>query len=1182
MQTLYVKLLEEQRGWVTLRFQGDLPPAYRNRESSPLSLEGIQSLQRQARRDYYLGRPMLQRIGQQLFDWLDGIGWLRAAITECQDETLVLAIDTPHNLAYLPWEALYDQGNFLVERVNPTVIPMRWLGKPITFPEPEQRPLRVLFMATSPESVEPVLDFEHEESEILKATQNTAVDLRVEESGCIQDLSNLWNRYASPFDIFHITGHADIQTTSPYQPYFITETETGDRHHATLDEFTRIFKNRQPRLVFLSGCRTAQSSLNPEDKEKAIPSLAEGLVQQGTPAVLGWARPVTETTATIAAAHFYCKLANGFQIPEALSSVYQSLIQQGIDNWHLLRLYGRAGAVESLVNPMGDFPWIPPPEPAYQFLDPITQTVRVATREEFVGRRKLLQECLRALRNPQYLGVLLWGMGGVGKSTVTARLLERLVGYDCIFVYRGLDEEKLLAQLEDQCLKPEGRKILFDKDLSLKQRLISFFQSGLNTSEQRFVFVLDDFEANLEVRSDGTYRIRADEEKNALSVLVALLEAISQGIVKYRILHRIIITSRYDFLLLPGLDARLLRKQIGALQGADLQKKCKRLTCLNPKFGVDLAQPDSPTSQFYAQLKVRAILIADGNPRLLEWLDRALQATDLDHEKILAALEHKTLPESMTQEVVRFRQDVLLMEVLKQQSPDLRSMLWLGLLYQQPVPQAALEAICQDIPYLQLHIGRAASLGVLEVDFPQGDPVGGPSRSAPLQGNQGCFVRVSRILEEPLQNIGQPDGLPLPDYSEDLYQQAAQTLYQLWCQGSRSSTEEQQREIHRLALLGKQQNIAAEMAIALTEKYLGRSRFREATKLAHDTLSLGNDYRIQRRLAEAKTYLGDFDGALKGYEQALLSCPSTDSGERARILHYKALVLRDHGAAIDEALNLLREALEIEESNGYQQNRASTLHEMAGIYIQQGKLEEASTLYQQVLELHELNQDDWGKAATLHQVATIAARKGNYDEALSKLEESLRIKERIGDNRGKTATLNQIAGVYVLQGKLDEALSLFQQSLNLKEQIGDLKGQASTLNDIAGVYARQDRLQDAYQVYMQALQISERIGLPEEKASTLHNLALHVYVPQHNYEQAANLYRQALEIEEQVQNAYAKAKTMWRLAELPIHSRAELVTMLNNLNFSLEILQRMGSPEAKEIERVILGLKEKIDSYGID
>jgi hypothetical protein len=57
--------------------------------------------------------------------------------------------------------------------------------------EAENRALQVLFMATSPLNISPVLDFEAEEARILEATARQPLALTVQESGCLSELGYL-------------------------------------------------------------------------------------------------------------------------------------------------------------------------------------------------------------------------------------------------------------------------------------------------------------------------------------------------------------------------------------------------------------------------------------------------------------------------------------------------------------------------------------------------------------------------------------------------------------------------------------------------------------------------------------------------------------------------------------------------------------------------------------------------------------------------------------------------------------------------------------------------------------------------------------------------------------------------------------------------------------------------------
>ena len=1053
---------------------------------------------------------------------------------------------------------LHDDQDFLIKRVNPVVLPLRWIERETAGFSVEARQLRVLFMATDPEDVEPKLEFEQEEAKILADTRDFAVDLRVEESGCVSELGKVWSRYFNHFDVFHLTGHASIKDEAPYTPYFITETEIGDRHETTAAELAEVFRFRFPKLVFLSGCRTGQAP----DKG-AVPSMAEALIAQGARAVLSWGRSVEDRTATAAAAHLYGKLAAGYQLAEALASTYQQLFKQNVRDWHLLRLYVQGECPGALVEVLGD---VPPsaPEPAYeQFLDPDTQLVRVAKPSEFVGRRRTLQRCLKAIRTS--LGVLIHGLGGVGKSTVTARLLERMVGYHRLVNFRQLDEDKLLKTLAEQCTSERGHEILNGK-LPLMQRLTKFFTEGLNTKEQRFAFVLDDFEANLDLRN-GVYVL----QPQVVDVLLALLKAIQNS----QLPHKVIITCRYNFTL-SEVNHRLYREPLGALGGADLIKKYNRLNSFNGSW------------QFQPDLPERAKKAADGNPRLLEWLDKILQNSPKSPS---AERGVEMILQKMADKEKEFREDILAEELLKQQTPALRQMLGKLLVYELPVPQAAISPICEDISSWESHIQRAEILGLLEVT---------------LTNNTERLYRVPQILS-PLLDPENPKG-------EELYKQAAQILYRLWWE-TKTAMEAQSLEIHRLALLGNDGEIAGKIASSLAGYLRNKSRFREAIHLCKSTLEITKNHSVLKEIAYCEHQMGEVDQALNYYQQALNLCPAEDEQELASIYHCLGMLKANKGE-VDEAIALFNQSLKIKERIGYVQGKGATLHELGRIYANKGDVDEAIALFHQSLEITERIRDVQGKAATLHQLGILYANKGEVDQSIALYNLSLEITERIrdvqgkaatlhclgilyankgevdqafalynlsleitqrtGDVQGKAATLHCLGILYANKGEVDQAFALYNLSLEITQRTGDVQGKAATLHQLGILYANKGEVDEAIAFYNQSLQIKERTADAQGKAATLHQLGV-LYAKQREVDEAIALFNQSLEINERIRDVKGQAMTLWWLGGLA-EQQGEYTKAISYLQPALEILQRLKSPDAESVSASLARVQQKVES----
>ena len=199
-----------------------------------------------------------------------------------------MRIAAGQRLRHLPWELVVRDGLYLAVSESAPLLPVRAASSIATLGAAvgqHNRPLRVLFMATSPEGVEPVLSYEAEEAGILEATADTGTELVVEESGTLEGLRFTAESYGPGyFDVLHVSGHATIDEG---QPKFLVENELGGLVLATAEQIARAIDGQWPRLVFVSGCLTGGAS-----DRGTIPSMSESLVQAGAPAVLGWALPV--------------------------------------------------------------------------------------------------------------------------------------------------------------------------------------------------------------------------------------------------------------------------------------------------------------------------------------------------------------------------------------------------------------------------------------------------------------------------------------------------------------------------------------------------------------------------------------------------------------------------------------------------------------------------------------------------------------------------------------------------------------------------------------------------------------------------------------------------------------------------------------------------------------------------
>jgi len=171
---------------------------------------------------------------------------------------------------------------------------------------------------------------------ILMATAHKAIDLQVEESGSLQGLQERLEDRSKTLDVLHLSGHATVRDQ---QPVLLLENDVGNVVYTSPQALAQTFviADRYPRVVFLSACQTAQTQ-----SQNDVLSFSEQIVQANVPAVLGWALPVGDESASQA-------LAQGADIATAVAFARQQLYQQGSDYWHLLCCYVNKSPLGALV-----------------------------------------------------------------------------------------------------------------------------------------------------------------------------------------------------------------------------------------------------------------------------------------------------------------------------------------------------------------------------------------------------------------------------------------------------------------------------------------------------------------------------------------------------------------------------------------------------------------------------------------------------------------------------------------------------------------------------------------------------------------------------------------------------------------------------------------------------------------
>jgi hypothetical protein len=309
---------------------------------------------------------------------------------------------------------------------------------------------------------------------------------------------------------------------------------------------------------------------------------------------------------------------------------------------------------------------------------------------DFVGRRAELRSLLRELRGGKR-GVVLHGIGGIGKSSLAAQLVDQL-GEHAGLVVPIVGDTRVDVILNEIRQRLLGRSIRAEVGEMHPHRQVSTMLTDATPPWERrlalirdvvlpdlpILLLLDNAEDNLTAVGDAGAQFSDPQLAEFLAAWVALDRT------------RLLVTSRHPFTLPHRAHRRLAHHHLGPLSVAETRKMIWRLPALD-------ALTDGQRQRAYTDL--------GGHPRSLEYLDALLQGGqarfDDVADRLEAALEKRgiTHPEqwlgdlagdldrALAETITLTVDDVLLDDLLARLAavPLARQLLLAAAVYRQPV-----------------------------------------------------------------------------------------------------------------------------------------------------------------------------------------------------------------------------------------------------------------------------------------------------------------------------------------------------------------------------------------------------------------------------------------------------------------------------------------------------------------
>ncbi|MFI0445117.1 tetratricopeptide repeat protein [Actinomadura sp. 6N118] len=1148
-----------------LQDEGDScePVTHRPRGANP-RLDGLcHRLDNVHRRGEYITRSeqsgrgvgsVLAEIGEALrWAYLDGAAG-DALITELAraehlNVPLRLGLEVADELAYLPWETLIPAPGAEPLSLHPRVqlyrrVATGSLTSSISIPGP----LRILVAVASPEDPGggPVLDFENELARILDAVDSARhpadsrrrAYVRILNQGTLEAIRDalLQERY----HVLHISCHAELDV-------LLLEDDQGRTDRVTTERFVReaLPAGRGVPLVVLSGCSTAR--LAQPGKVTVLGSPALALSRAGAPAVLAMTAAVTDRYATALADMLYRELTIR-DVPEALPAFCDARRrledarrrlsddhpEAGLVEWATPALFMRGPSLR-LYDPDAPFDEITSPA-EHQFADGVPLR-RVG---EFVGRRAELRTLLSIMRGTTP-GVVVHGIGGIGKSTLAAELLRRL-GTDAGVVVSAVGEIST-----DRLLDEVAATLLHHFDDETVRKVALTVRDPKNSWEQRLrtlsrllahvpmTLLLDNFEDNL--RLEGTEPTVGDQELAEL--LTALVRTPGQ--------HRLLITTRYAFGLPHRAHRRLTSVHLGPLSLAETRKLMWRLPALDALLAID---------------QERAWMDVGGHPRALEYLDAVLREGEAQFADVRERLEDLLESRSITASEAWFRTagptlDAALAESITLAADDTLLRELVGLLteteldllagasvYRRPVDRIGLAWAVASPARTTQDTGlddRIERLNTLIAKARQRDPdadledLGLPEDELAQAKSDVCEFFTPPVTEPlgieqaqaTLTRLGLLSQVSFPSGAASaeafmVHRWTAGTLAEIIgperIAAAHRAAAEHWRWVFRMAAGDGQ----AEVAILLEARHHFR-RVGDITaaagathlicqhldqwgawsweqRLLEETLSWfpqGSRGRAQMlgSLGDVAFYRGDLTTAMAKYEHALnIAKALNDQGMVAATLNQLAVVAVEAGA-VDTARRHFQEAVRIYELLSNPIALPPSYRALGDLALRvEGDLDQAQRWFERALDLNlELGKGKHADAGELyHQLAVVAVRREELSVARELLGKALGIAKESDHQLNLSNSYHELAKIAHLENDLKEAVTLLHRSLAAKERIGDRIGMAVGYASLGILAAEQEDWKHALDWYRQSLAIDNELGRWAQMAYTL-NLMAHSF-----------------------------------------------------------------------------------------
>ncbi|MCP4344178.1 MAG: tetratricopeptide repeat protein [Desulfobacterales bacterium] len=987
-----------------------------------------------------------------------------------QNSPVLINIQThDHEINRLPWEFLYSPENQFIA-ASPRFQVIRTVGDDgFSAGDLSPGPLRILFMACSPDGVAPLLNYEREEEIILNAVaelkQEKGLEIEIAEGGTLEELTSLLAKKA--YHAVHLSGHGYYDEINN-SGYLCMENESGtEKRVSATDLANALIGCKSVRLLFLGACHSA-------DEKAKNTGLAHLLISNGIPTVIGMKHAVGDHAAAAIAESFYRHLTLKRSVFHAFQLARRDYAEKNRASlqWAIPAVFSRHGS-SAVVD------WEKPLEPVRDKPPNAVLYGKVKhLKTGFRGRRREFREFLKMLRQANPSAICITGAGGIGKSTLASRVADRLhkSGYMIIPMYGEITPDMFIQKTLNALVsakEDEHREYL--KSLTDYEEKIVYILSNILGTKQT-LYLLDNFEDNLSKSSEFREFKNPFWEQTFRNLAEHLPDTCS----------KMLITCRYA---IPGISESLMfQRSLKEMSEAEARK----LMIFSRDFaGISVKQ----VKEVYGTI--------GGNPKAVEDLGKLLSKGDMSWEFLKEKLE------AVKKDMREFTLFETLYNFLSEKE---QGFFRRASVFQGPVEIEGLKLMESDDAELERFIDKLIDYSLLqayednifETVLYQVHPLNrGHVRDE--WWNEGEKEKAHCDAAGYYLEKGQGfdiDGLLKAVYhlrEGKKYDEMAKLITAYEKQTRLSGFWDESIYLHNIILEEK----------SIEKKFYG---------IAYNNIGMIYDNK------------GDWEKALEFYLKS--EKIKIEIGNKADMGPTYSNIggIYDKKGDWERALEFYLKAEEIMIEAGNKAGLGMIYNSIGLIYSKKGDWERAMEFH---LKSEKINLEAGNEelAPTYNNIGAIYYRKGDWERALEFYLKSEKISFEVGDKAGLGTIYNNIGAICHKKGDWDRALKFYLKSEKIRVEVGDKAMVGITYNNIGGIYSKKGDWDRALEFYLKAKKIMNEVGDKSGLGTTYNNMGL-IYSNKGDWGKALEFYLKAKKIRIEVGDKAGLAYTYFNIGTI--------------------------------------------------